>query len=194
MRVPRDHHTETGADGVDIQFLQVVQHMDADALDLKGQVRRNARRPLTFVVVTSDGVYRSEGPQRFQYVRPADIPRMDDSLHSRQRRDGLRPKQAVRVGNQSNCDVFSRRVRHRALSTLGCMVWMPPRDGHPRRRRLLPNTRRSGETWNSNNGLSRSSGGHMTRLLNGGALASFTSMEELSARLNHCRASLRPCE
>lgn len=86
------------------QRLHVMQDVDAHTGDIQGQLFRKAHRPITLVVVASDGIHRRERAQAGENLRAADISGMDDSLYVPQGLDRLRPQQPVRVGYQPDRD------------------------------------------------------------------------------------------
>lgn len=105
MRVAKDHHIgvitlgELGrrraADFV------AVAHMNADSVDrdeeLFGHIRLISR-----IGVAEHGLHRRDQAELVQYVGPADITRVKYELNPLQCRMDARPKQPVRIGDESH--------------------------------------------------------------------------------------------
>lgn len=95
--VSGDNDLQSRLDGIDVQLLQVVQHMYGNTACIQRQLRRNRPRPGVAVVVASDGVDGSDLPKGGQNLLATDIPGVDDSLHTLQSLDRLGAQETVGV-------------------------------------------------------------------------------------------------
>jgi len=99
--VPGDHDIDARRPREQVEFLDVMQYMDADTLQVQRQVERNRGRPCALVVIPPDGVDRGNFPQRFEDFRSADVACVNDVADSRKCTDCLRAKQSVRIGDEA---------------------------------------------------------------------------------------------
>ena len=97
VRVARHHHAEPGGDWIDLQLMQVMQHVDPPAGDLDGSVHRVGSRPAGGIGVPPDGRRGRNLLQPGHDLRTPDIAGVDDVLGIREPLQRLRPQQAVRV-------------------------------------------------------------------------------------------------
>jgi len=101
----RDDHLHTGCSRVDGQLAENVQYMNAYAAEFKIGRMGNGGGPAGAVVVAAHHGERRDVRQRIEHaivpVGPrTDVAGVDEMLAACQRRQRLRPQQAVRVGNQ----------------------------------------------------------------------------------------------
>lgn len=61
MRMAGNDDLEAGSPRVDVELLDVVKDVNADSLQLKGEIKRDLCRPRAFVVVSPDRVNRRNG-------------------------------------------------------------------------------------------------------------------------------------
>jgi hypothetical protein len=105
-----DDDLEVGRLGHEIELFEIVKHVDRYAADLDDLEIGDLFGPLAFVVVAADGRDRGDLRKLFEYLGLPDIARVEDLLHAIQRGNGLRSKEAVRVGNDTD------NVRHPQLA------------------------------------------------------------------------------
>jgi hypothetical protein len=94
-------NVEASSSRVDVDFLHVMEYVNADSLQLQSEVKRNLRRPRALVVVSPDRVDRRYGAQLVQNLGAADVARMDDVLNARECTDRFGAKQSVRIGDEA---------------------------------------------------------------------------------------------
>ena len=97
-----DHDRESGGLRLEIQTSEIVQHIDANAAQLKHLSFRQLARPRGFVDVATDGGDGSDGGKLFEDFRRADISGMNDVCGPAQRLNSLGAQQAVRVGDDAD--------------------------------------------------------------------------------------------
>ena len=89
------------ARGIQIQLVQIVQHVERDLPDLQHVGLGDVRRPALAIVVATDRGDGCDPAERLEDVRRADVARVHDALDAGQRGQRLRPHQAVRVGDHA---------------------------------------------------------------------------------------------
>jgi hypothetical protein len=99
--VPGDHDIDVRRPREQVEFLDVMQYMDADTLQGQRQVERNRGCPCPLVVIPPDGVDRGDVPQRLEDFGSADVAGVNDVADSRECTDCFRAKQSVRIGNEA---------------------------------------------------------------------------------------------
>jgi hypothetical protein len=74
--------------------------------------------------VSAHGVDRRQRAEPRKYIRAANIPGMDDGIAAGQRRERLRPQQAMSIGNRAN---GSHHARYFKMSRVqpGAPVYSP---------------------------------------------------------------------
>ena len=87
---------------VQIQLVQIVQHVERHLPDLQHVGLGDVRRPALAVVVAAHGGDGRDPAERVEDVRRADVARVHDALDAGQRGQRLRPHQAVRVGDHAD--------------------------------------------------------------------------------------------
>jgi hypothetical protein len=92
---------EAGGARVDVHFIHVMEDVNADAFQLKCEVKRDPRCPLALVVVSPDRIDRRYDAQLLENLGPADVARMNDVLNARECTDRFGAKQSVRVGDEA---------------------------------------------------------------------------------------------
>src|SRR3954471_20499337 len=76
-----------------IDFLDVMEDVNADTLEFQRQVQRYPGGPRTLVVVASDCMNRGDLPQLVQDLRSSDITGVNDVSDARERAHRFRSKQ-----------------------------------------------------------------------------------------------------
>jgi hypothetical protein len=92
---------EAGSARVDVHFIHVMQDVNADTFQLKCEVERDPRCPLTLVVVSPNRIDRRQGAQLLEDLRATDVARMNDVLNARECTNRFGAKQSVRVGDEA---------------------------------------------------------------------------------------------
>jgi hypothetical protein len=100
--VAADYNRESRSFGLEIQLSQIVQHIDANATQLKHSSFRQFARPRSFVDIAANGGDGSNRGKLFEDFGRADISRMNDVFAPAQSFDGLRAQQAVGVGDDAD--------------------------------------------------------------------------------------------
>ncbi len=95
-------NAETSRLGPQIQFVQIVQQVDRDTIDLDHLSLRQFPRPFLLVHISAHGSYGSDFMQLLQDFRIANIPGMQGDIRSPQRFDGFGPQQSVCVGDHAD--------------------------------------------------------------------------------------------
>ena len=108
MTVAAYHNRESGGFGLVIQLRQIVQYVDGNSADFKHLSFWQLARPRSFVDVAPDGCNWGDGRERFEDLRRAYVAGMNDVFGAAQGFDGLRPQQAVRVGDDTDEDGSSQ--------------------------------------------------------------------------------------
>jgi hypothetical protein len=101
VRVAGHDDVEARGARVDVHFIHVMQDVNADTFQLKCEVERDLRCPLTLVVVSPDRMDRRYGPQLLENLGPADVAGMNDVLNARECTYGFGAKQSVGIGDEA---------------------------------------------------------------------------------------------
>ena len=117
VRVAADHDLKTCRGGVEVEVVDIVQHVDSDAVRLRDCRGWQRIRPGVVVYVPSDCYYRGQSLQGFQDFRFAYVACMDDEAGTFERADGFGAQQTVRVGDETN--VHSLRQQHHGSARKG---------------------------------------------------------------------------
>ena len=102
MAVPINNHGKSCRLRFQIQFAQVVQHIDRDATNFKHIGRRNLLRPGFPIHIAANGGNRRNLSQLFQDVRIADVSGMNDVVRSAQGGESFGTKQAMSIRNDAD--------------------------------------------------------------------------------------------
>ena len=97
-----DNDRESGGFGIDVQLSQIVEHVNGNAADLKYIVLWQFARPSCFVDVAANNGDGGDGRKPVEDLGRAYVAGMNDAFAAAQGFDGLRPQQAVRVGDDSD--------------------------------------------------------------------------------------------
>ena len=119
VRVTGYDNVEASSSRVDVDFLQVMEYVNADSLQLQSEVKRNVRRPRALVVVSPDRVDRRYGAQLFENLGAADVARMDDVLNTRERTDRFGAEQSVRIRDEAYRFQWIVQRRSQSAAALG---------------------------------------------------------------------------
>lgn len=103
-----DHDLEACCFRLQIEFRQVVQHVNGDAANLDSTGLRQFARPGILVDVAADGADGRDGCEFLQNLRRPDISGVDDSLRALQSSERFRTKQSMSVGNDADEDGISQ--------------------------------------------------------------------------------------
>jgi hypothetical protein len=76
--VPADDGAETGGGGVQVQLVEIVEHVKIMRSDLDGSRLREAFGPLPLVGIASHGGQRRNLLKRSQDIRLSDVSRVDN--------------------------------------------------------------------------------------------------------------------
>jgi hypothetical protein len=120
-------NVEASGPRVDVDFLHVMEDVNADSLQLQSEVKRDLRRPCALVVVSPYRVDRRYGAQLFENLGAADVARMDDVLNARERTDRFRAKQSVCIGDEAYRFQWIVQRRSQAAAALGDRTQRPYR-------------------------------------------------------------------
>lgn len=93
-----DHHAEACRGRIYVHFGDIMQHVNADALELEREPLGEFDAPRILVIVAADDINRGNGGERIDHACAADIASMNDALHPSQRLERFRSHQAVRIG------------------------------------------------------------------------------------------------
>jgi hypothetical protein len=137
VRVTGYDNVEASSSRVDVDFLQVMEYVNADSLQLQSEVKRNVRRPRALVVVSPDRVDRRYGAQLLQNLGAADVARMDDVLNARECTDRFRAKQSVRIGDEAYRFQWIARGAVSLLCKNQCPTWQVCRGCGPLCKRVF---------------------------------------------------------
>ena len=99
--MPAHHDFEPGHGGVDIQFVDVMQHVDLHAGHLGYRRKRQRGGPRTLVDIASHGRYRRDGTQFVQDPGFAGVPGVNDPIRPSKGLQSLFPHPSVGVRDQS---------------------------------------------------------------------------------------------
>ena len=111
MAVSEDYNIKSRLFGLQIQFVQVVEHIDRNSADFKHIRRRDLLGPRFPIHIAADRCYGRNLRQRFQDQRIADVASMNDVIRTTQSGKGLRAKQSVRIGDDADDHHCPRRGR-----------------------------------------------------------------------------------
>ena len=85
-----------------VDFLDVMEDVNADTLEFQRPVQRYPGGPRTLVVVASDCMNRGDLPQLVQDLRSSDITGVNDVSDARERAHRFRSKQSVGIRDEAN--------------------------------------------------------------------------------------------
>ena len=102
--VAADHGVEPLGSRVDIQLLQVVEDVDAEAAYFDRAGDGEPTGPGAPVVVAANGDYRCDPAELLEHFWPAYVPRVEDELAPLQRREHLGAEQVVGVRDHPDKD------------------------------------------------------------------------------------------
>ena len=102
MRVPEDDDAETGRDGVEIKFREIVQNVDQHIVDLKYVRLRDRSGPGPLVVVPAHDCYRGQVRKLVEHLDITNVTRVDNEITAPKKCHRLGSQQAVGVGNEPN--------------------------------------------------------------------------------------------
>lgn len=102
VRVPADHHPDSRGNRIEVKSLQIMQHVDAASIQLKKFRLRQQRTRAAPIDIAPNRSDRSGLPKLIEDRGIANVASVEDVFNSAKRLDGLRPKQAMRVGNQTD--------------------------------------------------------------------------------------------
>jgi len=85
-----------------VDFLDVMEDVNADTLEFQRQVQRYPGSPRSLVVVASDCMNRGDLPQLVQDLRSSDITGMNDVSDARERAHRFGSKQSVGIRDEAN--------------------------------------------------------------------------------------------
>src|ERR1035438_2296923 len=111
VRMPRDHYAEPSRRRIEVQFVQIVQHVDECVASFGDGSHGQRLRPPAVVDIASDSYHRRHRPERCEDFGRAYVTGVDDQVRPRQRLHRFRAKQAVCVRDQANYQHFIGRVR-----------------------------------------------------------------------------------
>jgi len=97
VRMPADDDVESGCGRVQVEFMNIVQHIDVGGTRFNDGGERQRGGPGSVVNVASDGYDRSESFERVQDFRLPDVPGMNNQVRAFQRSPGFVAQQAVSV-------------------------------------------------------------------------------------------------
>ena len=92
-----NNDSESRGGRINVDFLDVMEDVNADTLEFQRQVQRYSGGPRTLVVVASDCMNRRDLAQLVQNLRSADITGMNDVSDARERAHRFRSKQSVGI-------------------------------------------------------------------------------------------------
>lgn len=101
VRVSGDDDPDTGI-RIDIEFLHVVQNVNADAAQLQVEPQRQLTGPSSAIIVPAHGLHRCDGAQSRDHRGFADVTGMYDALHPGKRLHRFRSKEPVSIRDQSD--------------------------------------------------------------------------------------------
>ncbi len=123
-----EHHGgEARGRRVEIEVGDVVQDVEQEFADFDDLGRRQGYGPRSNIDIAADRKRRCNLGQRRQHLRISDVAGMDDEIAPAQRRERLRPDQAVGIGDHaeneiaSGHEIYASTRRNRARR----------HDGHP---------------------------------------------------------------
>ena len=102
MAVAGDHRSKSGSFRLQIKLPQIVEHVNQDSAELNNFRLEQSPSPSAFVHVAANGRQRSNSGEFLENLRRAHISGMNDVIRAAQRRHGLRPEQAMRVGDDAD--------------------------------------------------------------------------------------------
>ena len=114
--VAADHRVEPLGSRVEIQILQVVEDVDAEAAYFDRTGDGEPTGPGAPVVVAANGDYRCDPAELLEHFRPAYVPRVEDELAPLQRREHLGAEQVVGVRDHPNENGHSIGTSRRGIS------------------------------------------------------------------------------
>ena len=100
--MPGNNDSESRGCRVNVDFLDVMEDVNADTFEFQRQVQRYPGRPRSLVVVASDCMNRCDPSQLVQDLRTSDITRVNDVSDARERAHRFRPKQSVGIRDEAN--------------------------------------------------------------------------------------------
>ena len=92
MAVAIDHYTESGSLWLQIEFAEIVQHVDGYVCDFDNFGCTKSMRPRFGIDVASDRSYRRDVRERFDNVRIADVASVEYAIGSAKCFDGFSPQ------------------------------------------------------------------------------------------------------
>ena len=116
MGVAGDDDIDALTRRISAETLDIVHDAQTDPADIGFHDFRKRCRPALTVVVATHRDDRGDLAERLEDRGAADIARVDDHIHTGQRRDSLRPQESVGVGDDA--DDGSRGRRARSLADL----------------------------------------------------------------------------
>jgi hypothetical protein len=102
VTVAADHNRESSRFGLEVQLLQIMQHIDGNTAQLNHLSFRQLATPGRFIDVSTHGGDGTNRGKLLEDIGRADIPGMNDVLGPAQRFDCLRAQQAMRVGDDAD--------------------------------------------------------------------------------------------
>ncbi len=102
MRVAEEHGGKLPGGWVEMQRVQVVEHVDVAAIEKQYIGLRKFTAWAFAVNVSADRRHGSNLPQRFENGRFANIAEVQNALDSSQRRRNLRPQQAMGIADHAD--------------------------------------------------------------------------------------------
>lgn len=97
-----NHGSEIGRGRIEVQFIQVVQDIEMEALDLDDLGLGEDNGPCIAVDVAAHGTHRGNTPQRLDHVGGTDITGVQNEVGALQGIERLRSDQAVSVGDYAD--------------------------------------------------------------------------------------------
>jgi hypothetical protein len=108
VAVAADDSSESRHFGIEIELGEIVENIECHSAELDHFGFSQFAGPSGFVHVSADGRDWSEIGKAVENFRVADVAGMNDMFRSAQRFKCLRTKQAVRVGDDADKNVFSQ--------------------------------------------------------------------------------------
>jgi len=99
MRVPAHDDVESGHGGIEIQLVDIMEHIEENWAGFGDRSRRQGLRPGSLIDIAADGDHRGHGFKGGNDFGLADIAGMNDQIRSLECAQGFLAEHTMRVGD-----------------------------------------------------------------------------------------------
>src|SRR5260370_9304133 len=102
MGVAADDRVESGSLWIDVEIVEIVEHIEIETGNFDNRGKRQLLRPRLCVHVAAHGKHGSDSFQLGEYFRCTHVSRVNDQLDSGEGALRFRSEKAVAIGNEAN--------------------------------------------------------------------------------------------